>query len=315
MNVFLKYIKSSLIGYIFINLLCKSVYAQPITIAYASVSTNFQNIQLGATAIDPIPLYPREYIFFRADSKNVYKEIGRSVNYFYTDVNVAPDKQVYCYKVAYLAASDGSQSPLSQPFCSILLSSKNATSIEWTSFIPLPNAKPVEYWIDFINSNGTINHFVSNPTTNLSINVYDIPEINTEIETYGKATLRIRAIQKTTFSQESLLITDSPLTIYSNPVTIYPRPVVYLPTAFSPDGNILNNIFLAKGQNIVEFSMIIYNKWANVVFESSDINLGWNGNLSDETTPCPTGDYVYKIIGKDNFGQIFEKTGSVLLLR
>ena len=91
---------------------------------------------------------------------------------------------------------------------------------------------------------------------------------------------------------------------------------LYVPTAFDPDGNNLNNIFLAYCENIVQFHMYIYNRWGQLVFESEDISKGWDGTFNG--SPAPQDTYVYRIdyqlhdytmIHKHN------KVGSVTLIR
>lgn len=53
---------------------------------------------------------------------------------------------------------------------------------------------------------------------------------------------------------------------------------LYVPTAFTPNGDGLNDVFKASyGENITRFIMEIYNRWGQKVFESSDIRKGWNG--------------------------------------
>lgn len=53
---------------------------------------------------------------------------------------------------------------------------------------------------------------------------------------------------------------------------------LYVPNAFTPNGDGHNDIFKASfGENITKFKMEIYNRWGQKVFESDDINKGWDG--------------------------------------
>ena len=53
---------------------------------------------------------------------------------------------------------------------------------------------------------------------------------------------------------------------------------LYVPTAFTPNGDGLNDVFKASyGENITRFKMEIYNRWGQKVFESSEIRKGWDG--------------------------------------
>ncbi|MBI3502885.1 MAG: gliding motility-associated C-terminal domain-containing protein [Bacteroidetes bacterium] len=52
---------------------------------------------------------------------------------------------------------------------------------------------------------------------------------------------------------------------------------LYVPNAFTPNGDHLNEIFLAKGEGIVSFNMNIFDRWGNLIFASDDVNKGWDG--------------------------------------
>lgn len=53
---------------------------------------------------------------------------------------------------------------------------------------------------------------------------------------------------------------------------------IYVPNGFSPNNDGLNDVFKAYfGENITVFSLQVYNRWGEKVFESNDINKGWNG--------------------------------------
>lgn len=96
-------------------------------------------------------------------------------------------------------------------------------------------------------------------------------------------------------------------------------PELWVPNAFTPDGDGVNDIFKAKGVNIQEFQMFIYNRWGQMIFESNDINEGWDGTFKGEA--CKMDVYVWKIIylGEGYDMQFVEEgkviDGTVLLLR
>ncbi|RLB99562.1 MAG: hypothetical protein DRI57_33425, partial [Deltaproteobacteria bacterium] len=59
---------------------------------------------------------------------------------------------------------------------------------------------------------------------------------------------------------------------------------IYIPNAFSPDGNGVNEIFIPSGVGIDEdrYVMQIYDRWGNRVFETTDIGIGWDGNIEGQ---------------------------------
>ncbi len=96
-----------------------------------------------------------------------------------------------------------------------------------------------------------------------------------------------------------------------------PEPIseqIYFPNAFTPDGDGLNDEFKAMSQpdNLTSFSMTIFNRWGQMVFETKDITHGWDGTFKG--TEAPAGTYVfrleYSIAGYD-----FDTNGTVVLVR
>lgn len=58
------------------------------------------------------------------------------------------------------------------------------------------------------------------------------------------------------------------------------EPSIFVPSAFTPDNDGLNDYFKVEGENIGSFEMVIYNRWGQPVFESADFNNGWNGAVN-----------------------------------
>lgn len=86
-----------------------------------------------------------------------------------------------------------------------------------------------------------------------------------------------------------------------------------MPNAFNPSGN-ANPVFKASKRGIAELSYFrIFNRWGQVVFETSDVDKGWDGTYKD--APQPMGVYVYAIEGITVEGKIFSKEGTVTLIR
>ncbi|MFA5574259.1 MAG: PKD domain-containing protein [Brumimicrobium sp.] len=94
---------------------------------------------------------------------------------------------------------------------------------------------------------------------------------------------------------------------------VYFETLLHVPNSFTPDANEFNNEFKAVGGNISEFHMQIFNRWGELLFESYDINIGWDGNYGNEM--CKDGTYVWKIKYVDTEGVAGELVGHVNLLR
>lgn len=74
-------------------------------------------------------------------------------------------------------------------------------------------------------------------------------------------------------------------------------PVYYVPNAFTPDGNEMNQTFqpvFTAGFDPQRFHLEIYNRWGERIFESNDPKIGWDGT-SWNGTMVPDGTYIWKI--------------------
>lgn len=98
-------------------------------------------------------------------------------------------------------------------------------------------------------------------------------------------------------------------------VNVFVRGNIYVPNAFTPDGDGLNDIFKAEGVDISEFKMEVFNRWGDLVFISENIRHGWDGSHRSDGYYCPADIYQYRIVARENHGDYFELNGHVTLLR
>ncbi|MBT6965097.1 MAG: T9SS type B sorting domain-containing protein, partial [Flavobacteriales bacterium] len=97
-------------------------------------------------------------------------------------------------------------------------------------------------------------------------------------------------------------------------VYIHPEYTIFVPTAFSPDGDGLNDIFEAKGTGITEFEMQVFDRWGGLVFESSSVDYGWNGkDVAGEIVN--NGTYLYHVALYDHNGRLWVYNGELNLMR
>ena len=87
-----------------------------------------------------------------------------------------------------------------------------------------------------------------------------------------------------------------------------------IPTAFSPNGDGVNDEFIFKSQNIVNMSAVIFDKNGNIVYTWEGIDGKWDGkNMKGEK--AKTGIYFYLISAEGIDGKKFEQKGSLNLAR
>jgi len=103
-------------------------------------------------------------------------------------------------------------------------------------------------------------------------------------------------------------------------IHILPEPTIYIPNVFSPDRDGLNDFFTVYSNSSIEEvkSMLIYDKWGNLVFETNNIlpNVdkdGWNGRYNN--TMGNDNVYTYYLVLIDTFGTEIEKVGTVQVLK
>lgn len=101
---------------------------------------------------------------------------------------------------------------------------------------------------------------------------------------------------------------------YSNEVCINLQPLYWIPSAFTPNkqGPGENETFKVTGFGLRDFELQVMNRSWNVVYDSHDINQGWDGTYKGQ--PLPEGQYIYVLNAQSNDGFI-HKIGSVDLIR
>ena len=85
-----------------------------------------------------------------------------------------------------------------------------------------------------------------------------------------------------------------------------------LPTAFTPDGDNFNDVWNLKELSSYPDNVVkIYNRWGNLIFESTGYQESWEGTFNGE--PLPSGSYFYII--DLNVGELKPFTGSITIIK
>ena len=99
------------------------------------------------------------------------------------------------------------------------------------------------------------------------------------------------------------------------PLEVIPEFTIFIPIAFTPNGDGINEIFYVYGAEITTFNMQLYDRWGNLMFESDDLYEGWDGRANGGEQIAQQDVYVYKVALKDFEGKQHKYTGSVTLLK
>lgn len=106
-------------------------------------------------------------------------------------------------------------------------------------------------------------------------------------------------------NREGCISTDS--------VKIYPDCDVFFPTAFSPNGDNLNDYFNIITEKVKTFKLKVFNRWGQLLFETEQLQNGWDGTFKGENQPIDV--YVYFSEGILANEKSFKKSGIFSLFR
>jgi len=179
--------------------------------------------------------------------------------------------------------------------------------INWTPYEYWPTVPPsggfrgvaLSYQIQVLQ-NGSFTGYFDTPDTNYTDNAFFDSTLSSSQRCY-----RIEAIQNG----------GNHATSYSNIVCVPYLPTFWVPTAFTPNGDGLNDVFkvTAIGISSSAFSLKIFNAWGEFIFQSTDPNQGWDGTFHGK--PSPEGPYLYIITATMNENKTINTSGTLNLMR
>ncbi len=97
-------------------------------------------------------------------------------------------------------------------------------------------------------------------------------------------------------------------------VIIGPEYSFFIPNAFSPNGDGVNDLFLGKGKGILDYELMIFDRWGNFIFYATDIDKGWNGKANSGSDTAQQDVYVWKVALTDIFHKKHNFIGTVTLV-
>ena len=100
-----------------------------------------------------------------------------------------------------------------------------------------------------------------------------------------------------------------------NIIVYYFEEPFWLPTAFSPNNDGLNDILYVRGGNYQSFEFSIFDRYGKLIFLSQSLENGWDGTNQFSGKDMPSGAYAYKILVKTIDGELYEGNGIVNLLK
>ncbi|MEJ8802688.1 T9SS type B sorting domain-containing protein [Pontibacter sp. H249] len=212
----------------------------------------------------------------------------------YTDK--LPNMTEVCYQVTFTDPCINT-SPMSNTACPMLLKAERQSDgsvlLRWSSYTGFPNGIK-QYVVELLDESGnTINSFVAQGTSYTDATLSNQQQV---------LRYRVRASSNTGTEVS-----------FSNLESIKQELQLYIPSAFTPNGDGLNDELEIKGRFIQSYTLKVYNSLGNVVYEGTDGAANWNGTYQGKLLPA--GAYAYEITVKTNFGETKRRTGTVTLLR
>jgi len=97
------------------------------------------------------------------------------------------------------------------------------------------------------------------------------------------------------------------------PATALGTNQVFVPNVFTPNGDGRNDVLYVYGNYINSMKLQVFNQWGELIFISTDKNIGWNGAYKNRLQPV--GVYAYTLVAVLNDGTTIKKQGSINLVR
>ncbi|MFK7972077.1 MAG: PKD domain-containing protein [Bacteroidia bacterium] len=114
----------------------------------------------------------------------------------------------------------------------------------------------------------------------------------------------------------TLVVTDERGCTYTRGAVIEVTKTIgdFFPSAFTPNGDGFNDTYEIGGYNLIDFQIIVYNRWGREVFKANNVDFAWNGRDASDAE-VPEGVYVYVARFLDTNGKMTEKKGTITLIR
>lgn len=90
---------------------------------------------------------------------------------------------------------------------------------------------------------------------------------------------------------------------------------LYIPNVFTPDGDGLNDAWKVEGYNLKTYELILFDRWGNEVWRSTDLSDFWTGNVQGGSYYASDGLYYYRVVATSNKNVLINRFGWVNMLR
>lgn len=259
--------------------------------------------------------YISGYKIYRSESlSGIYNQIASIpyaglANFSYHDYNVNSSSKIYYYKIVSVD-SCGNTGKTSNVSHTILLEGSAYDSytnqLQWTEYGDWEGN--VEKYDIYRSVSGS---FSSAPVASILAGttgtIYQyLDNVENFISGNGRFEYFVQAVENSGSVYNFAEVSNS------NVVQINQQPEIYVPNAFSPEG--INKIFkpVSVFLSSENYSMQIFNRFGQLVFETNNPNVGWDGKMNNEYVK--QGVYFYVIYYSFPSKKIVQKKGTVTVI-
>lgn len=89
---------------------------------------------------------------------------------------------------------------------------------------------------------------------------------------------------------------------------------IYIPNSFTPNNDVVNDNFRIGILGIIQIQFIIFDRWGNLIYESSELDFNWDGTYTDGQL-APQGVYTFRGFFLSHSGKEIFKNGTITLIR
>lgn len=237
------------------------------------------------------------YSVFRSFASGNFQLLDTTPTTQYTDTEYTTNGS-FCYRIDYEDMC-GNTSAAGTEVCPIRLTgiivSGNDSQLSWNDYNGWQNGVD-EYVIEKYDANGQLLETFNTTTPSLTDTNDDDPD-NQVYRYIVKANANASGLGQA----------------ISNEITLTKSFNLIFPTAFTPNGDNLNDIFkVSFNEYVVTFELKIFNRWGELLFTTTNLDQGWDGKFKG--TLQPEGTYIYTARVTDLAGQTFNRSGSVVLI-
>ncbi|MBI3141280.1 MAG: gliding motility-associated C-terminal domain-containing protein [Bacteroidetes bacterium] len=248
----------------------------------------------------------KDFFVDRYDEYNGWIERYRQTNdTFIIDQAVESNRLSYKYRVWYRDYCNN-PNPASNEASTLLL-------LGWAS-----NTDFVYSWNPYQEWSNGVAAYIIEKTFNLDMPFEEVAILGPEASTMIDNKKAIRSDSAFYVRVKAVEMGPDPDTSISNIIQVHPEPLIFLPNAFSPNGDNVNDLLHYDGIGIQKLSdeaflFEVYNRWGEKVFESKSFNIRWDGSYQGKD--CEMGNYTYYVRFRGVNGTTYVYTGDVVLFR